>query len=653
MIFGKKKNKGAYPHSFAKRLTWRIMLRMLIIMGIPVVLLFFLTYLGVVSGMGVLTNKVLEGEVAEIRRITSDLYVAANNTAPSIREHLDNPDKMYDITEQIVKLNPYIRSCGISFREGYYPAKGRHYSPYALRDDSNKVVRIDLKAAHYNYLEAKWFREAIGKKEGIWSSPYIDTLHNNTPIVSYLLPIRDRRDSTVAVLGVDLSLDWLNNKIQLAKAYENEDGKKWNAKRKLYYFMTDSMGTILMHPSKHRIARQKMQRYMSLPDSVRAADFYSSSETFDTDTIENEEVFVNYDTVKYTNWTMALVIPQVVADIIGYVVASLFILFIVLGMLVVYVFGRRAIKKATKPLSQLAASADEVAKGHFDTALPIIKTGDEIHLLRDSFENMQQSLTKYVAELREATAQKAAIENEMKVAHNIQMSMLPKTFPPYPNRDDIDIFGTLKPAKAVGGDLFDFYIHNEQLVFCIGDVSGKGVPASLFMAVTRSLFRNITAHELKPHHIVKALNESLSENNDLYMFVTLFVGVLDLQTGLLRYCNAGHDAPLLIGNSVGTLPCNPNLPIGVMPDWQFTLQQVTLDSQTTIFLYTDGLNEAENILHAQFGDDRIISMAETLLQRGQNQPSTLIQLMTDAVHDFVGQAEQSDDLTMLAIQYKK
>ena len=233
------------------------------------------------------------------------------------------------------------------------------------------------------------------------------------------------------------------------------------------------------------------------------------------------------------------------------------------------------------------------------------------------------------------------------------MSMLPKIFPPYPERSDIDIFGQLTPAKAVGGDLFDFYIHDEKLFFCIGDVSGKGVPASLVMAVTRSLFRNVSAHESEPHLIARALNDSLSEGNEMNMFVTLFVGVLDLATGHLDYCNAGHDSPLLIGQGVAPLPCDPNLPVGVMPDWQFTLQQVTLAPQTTIFLYTDGLNEAENILHAQFGDDRIISLAETLLNRGQNKPSTIIQLMTDAVHDFVGQAEQSDDLTMLAIQYKR
>ena len=179
------------------------------------------------------------------------------------------------------------------------------------------------------------------------------------------------------------------------------------------------------------------------------------------------------------------------------------------------------------------------------------------------------------------------------------MSMLPKTFPPYPERNDLDIFGSLTPAKGVGGDLFDFYIRDEQLFFCIGDVSGKGIPASLYMAVTRSLFRNISQHVSKPEQIINALNQAQSEGNDTNMFVTLFVGVLDLKTGRLCYCNAGHDSPLLLGSKVTILPCECNLPIGVITDFTFEQQEITLKRPTTIFLFTDGLNEAENIDHAQ------------------------------------------------------
>jgi len=208
------------------------------------------------------------------------------------------------------------------------------------------------------------------------------------------------------------------------------------------------------------------------------------------------------------------------------------------------------------------------------------------------------------------------------------------------------------PAKAVGGDLFDFFIRDEKLFFCVGDVSGKGVPASMFMAVARSLFRNVSAHVPEPHIIAKALNESMSDGNEMNMFVTMFIGVLDLQTGHLSYCNAGHDAPLLIGQGVGVLPCESNLPIGLM-DWNFVMQETTIVPGTTIFLFTDGLNEAENALHQQFGDERILQLAEEQLAKGEYQPMPLIQRMSAAVHFFAGAAEQSDDLTMLAIQYKK
>ena len=378
----------------------------------------------------------------------------------------------------------------------------------------------------------------------------------------------------------------------------------------------------------------------------------SIEEKLDDDlTIDGEKVLVCAQKVKHTDWTIAIAVPSVVIDIIGYIAAGFAITGILIGMLVVYFFGRRTIKKNVKPLTLLAASADEVAKGNFQTALPTINSHDEIHRLRDSFGNMQRSLVNYTEDLRATTAQKASMESELKIAHDIQMSMLPKTFPPYPERNDIDIYGSLKPAKGVGGDLFDFYIRDEKLIFCIGDVSGKGVPASLFMAVTRSLFRNISAHVAIPSEIMRTLNNAMSESNETNMFVTVFIGVLDLKTGLLRYCNAGHDAPLLVGRDVGALSCEPNLPIGVVAGYEYTQQEVSIDPKTTIFLFTDGLNEAENYEHAQFGDLRIWNLAKLLLDEQRHQPKHMIDAMANAVHTFVGEAEQSDDLTMLAIQY--
>ena len=231
------------------------------------------------------------------------------------------------------------------------------------------------------------------------------------------------------------------------------------------------------------------------------------------------------------------------------------------------------------------------------------------------------------------------------MAHSIQMSMLPKEFPPFPERNDINIYGIQKPAKAVGGDLFDFFIRDEQLFFCIGDVSGKGVPASLVMAVTRTLFRNISVHTAEPSHIMETMNVAVCDGNDNNMFVTLFIGVLDLQTGHLCYCNAGHDSPYIQRDM---LPCDPNLPIGVMPDWHFTEQETDMASGTIIFLYTDGLTEAENTHLEQFGHQRVSEVITSF----EGTPQQLIACMSDAVRHFVGETEQNDDLTMLAIEYK-
>ena len=645
--FLKKKPTTGYPKSFARRLTWRIMLRMFLIMIIPVLLLFWLTYGIVALGAMSISERVLKGEKEEVRRITSDLYMAATNTAPFIEENLDNADKMYDIMNRMLKLNPYMRSCGIYFVEGYYPQKGRLFAPYASRRDSIIKESQDACDQGNDYVKDKWFKDAIASKEGYWAKPFLDNDSAKSPLVSYLLPIHDQQNRTVAVLGVDLLLSWLNEKIQPVRW---KDSEKWNPEYQIYFFMTDSTGTLLVHPDTKRLVVENMKPYINDYNNLGHLTIDDSRE--DEKVVEGVETLVCSQVVKYTNWNISIVIPQFFINVAGYIVAGIAIMFVFMGQLVVYFFGRRSIKKAVNPLQQLAISADEVAKGNFKTALPELKSHDEIHHLRDSFAQMQQSLTRYIEDLRTATAQKAAIENEMKVAHDIQMSMLPKTFPPYPERSDLDIYGTLTPAKGVGGDLFDFYIRDEKLFFCIGDVSGKGIPASLYMAVTRSLFRNISQHVSKPDHIVNALNQAQSEGNDTNMFVTLFVGVLDLKTGRLSYCNAGHDAPLLLGNEVTILPCECNLPIGVIADFTFEQQEITLERPTTIFLFTDGLNEAENIDHAQFGDERIKNIAESLVADGQPEPTQVIRHMTDAVHTFVGIAEQSDDLTMLAIEIK-
>ena len=673
-IFFWKKNQKPYPRSFAKRLTWRIMLTLFIVMGIISAIIVCICWAITLTSVSGITDRQLEYKAKTVEQILTEVYVATVNTVPDIEDNLHRPDRMQGVMKRIVELNPHIRSCGISFRENYYPQKGRWFCPYAQRRDSDSIVILQtIGGLKQDYLNEAWFQEAMKAKEGYWSKPFFDGTDQKTPLVAYLVPIRDERDSTVAVLGVDLSLDYLADDISNEFFSFNSRKDGWSAEKNIYYFVSDSTGTYLVHPDKNRIVNQNYNDIAKL--TANPSDDYlgqilmkHESGHLMTDgrgndlVIDGEKVMVNFKSLEHTPWTMFMVLPTFFVDVIFYILGGLLLFFILIGLIGVFFAGRRGIKKSSEPLRQLALSANEVAKGNFDTHLPGIHSRDEIHQLRDSFENMQQSLTRYVNELRDTTAQKAAMESELKIAHDIQMSMLPKTFPPYPERDDIDIYGMLTPAKAVGGDLFDFYIRDEKLFFCIGDVSGKGIPASMFMAVTRSLFRNISAHVVLPEHIAYALNNALTEGNETNMFVTLFTGVLDLATGHLHYCNAGHNAPLLVGcdvedsvphadPQVRELPCLPNLPLGIMGEFQFEAQEVDLDPDTTIFLFTDGLNEAENAFHEQFGDERIVEVANRLLAKREHQPINITYEMFQAVHTFVNGAEQSDDLTMLAIQY--
>lgn len=252
-------------------------------------------------------------------------------------------------------------------------------------------------------------------------------------------------------------------------------------------------------------------------------------------------------------------------------------------------------------------------------------------------------------QLEETTTAKERIESELRIARNIQMGMVPRVFPPFPDRQDIDLYASITPAKAVGGDLYDFFILDGKLFFCLGDVSGKGVPASLFMAVAVNLFRVAARQHPSPAEIATRMNDVLAEDNENSMFVTMFIGVADLSTGRLEFCNAGHNPPV-VKEADGTarfLKMKPNSPLGFWPGLQYVGESLEDISMRPIFVYSDGLNEAENAHHDQFGDDRLLSLIQ---EHDYESAEQTINLLLDEVHEHVGGAEQSDDLTMLCLR---
>ncbi|MBO7544604.1 MAG: SpoIIE family protein phosphatase [Bacteroidales bacterium] len=248
---------------------------------------------------------------------------------------------------------------------------------------------------------------------------------------------------------------------------------------------------------------------------------------------------------------------------------------------------------------------------------------------------------------RKVEGESQRLEDELMVAHGIQMGMLSKVFPPFPDRVEIDIYASLTPAKEVGGDLYDNFLHGDTLWFCVADVSGKGVPAALVMALARSQFRTEARHGVSPSAVMSALNLSMSEVNESNLFVTMFIGALDVTTGSLRYCNAGHNPPVIVCDGEKSfLPVKPNLPFGLIGDFPYKTAETSLKAGSTIFLYTDGLTESESVSKELFGEEKMFSILDSAKTPEEN-----VRNMSEALDAHAAGAEQSDDLTMLAIRF--
>ncbi|MBQ8066142.1 MAG: serine/threonine-protein phosphatase [Prevotella sp.] len=262
-------------------------------------------------------------------------------------------------------------------------------------------------------------------------------------------------------------------------------------------------------------------------------------------------------------------------------------------------------------------------------------------------ETHEELLTAY-DQLEETTAAKERIESDLRIARNIQMGMVPSTFP---ERPDVDLYASMTPAKEVGGDLYGYYLSGDKLYFALGDVSGKGVPASLFMAQATRLFRTLAAQQLMPAAICTQINEALSgEDNETCMFVTMFVGLADLTTGHLDFCNAGHNPPVLLRDGKAEfIEMVPNAPIGLFPGMEYEGEEIADIAGCPLFVYTDGLNEAENRQQEQFTDERLLEMlAGTPFVSSQQ----TIDMLRTAVEAHRDGAEPNDDLTMLCVRVK-
>ena len=647
---------------FAKRLSLRFIIVVLLLMGLMGAGMLWWTTV-VVKNFNerffyVMMDVTSENTEKELRGVE----VACLNHAGDVRQYLDSPDDVFAHMKQNLEHIP--RRSGIlgyfaAFEPDYFPKEGRWFEPYVVwRGDTLTQMRVK----GHDYFQEEWYSKGLHAREFYWSEPYRAETTKDKLLCSCVVPLVNDAQQTVGIFGADLTLDWVREWLKQKDAEMNErsiaqlmGADSRNKGLWTYSFIISNNGDYISHPDSSRILTGNFYTEISAQTDTMTqrmvremkADITGYAETV----IDGEEVEVYYSQLEYTDWTMAIVVPRTIPATARTIVSLVLIAFILIALLLIYLFSRYAIQHTTRPLRALAGSANEVAKGHFDAALPEIRHHDEIRQLRDAFSDMQRSLSQYVEQLKKTTAENAAYESEMSIAREIQMAMIPDRYPPFPERTDIDIYGMMIPAKEVGGDLFDFLLRDDHLYFCIGDVSGKGVPAALVMAVIRSLFRSTVAVEQQTDRIMMRINAALCDGNKTGMFVTLFIGDLDLTSGRLAYCNAGHEAPLVYGQTLRRLPVTAHLAAGILDDLQYKAQETQLEPHETLMLFTDGLTEARNEGNEIFDITRVMQTGNQTLTSGHTAPQQVISEMMAAVNAFVGDASQSDDLTLLALRF--
>ena len=640
-------------HSFANILSFRVMLVLIVMMTIIMITVHDVTKDTMALEAGSRYESIILNSNERIRGVLSDVYVGAINNINDIERDIDDPDKLQAHLERMVKLNMYMSSCRLIFEPDFFPQKGHHLEIYAWRDSTGTIRGKQMNEHHPDYLTHPWYKAAFERQEGDWTPPYFDRAASHQLTTTYLTHIHDHQGRKVGMLGADVSLEWLRLRHQRIDA-ENHERFEKDFKDQSYSFIIDSDGTYLIHPDRERVLKKKFQDVAALtPDTAddeMAQDMIAGKSGSRRILKDGVDSWVFYSFVKYADWTVVVVVPEAIIHHNGNTLVLLLLGILATGLLVIYVLSHKLIHQIMKQLKRFVTAAGEMAQGNFNAELPEMRS-KEMDALRTAFMDMENSLARYVEELKTTTASNVAMEQELKIASDIQQQMLPKVYPPFPERTDIDIFGEVVTAKKVGGDLFDFFIRDDKLYFSIGDVAGKGVPAALVMAVTRSMFRSASLSNTSPKLIVESINRSVCQSNDSFMFVTLFMGVLDLKTGHLLYTNAGHEPPVLVGGAhTRFLNVNNNIPLGLRSDWEYTEQKSLIDKGTTLFLYTDGYTEAETTEHEQFGRERMCSEALRLSAEHLDSREFVRQIR-QAERTFVHGIPQSDDISLLAIKY--
>jgi len=572
----------------------------------------------------------LEDSLAEVRKIP-EMIGRSLETG-----HFDTPEKVESYLREVLERNPEIYGSCIAFKPHGLDPEVTAYAPYWYRSEEGSKFE-QLAKPDYNYFQWDWYRLPRDAGHAMWTEPYFDDGGGNTIMITYSAPFR-RDDAFWGIATIDIAMSQLMQ--QAAKAPVGTTG---------YVFIVSKQGRYLAYPDASKIMQAAIQdSHPELGQHMLAGEsgFLRTHEP-----LQNRQAWIAYAPVQNGELSLAIVYPEAeaLAEARRLRVELLATGFVgLIGLFGALIFIARSV---SKPIQQLARAAQLVADGDLEQRLSVTSPTEEVRHLTNAFNKMTRDLQMRMQELRYTTTVKERFEGELNAARSIQMSLVPKNFPAFPGRPEFDVHALLRPAREIGGDLYDFYFLDEDcLCFLIGDVSGKGVPAALFMAVTKTLLKASSSRSISMAHLMEQVNNELCEQTDSGMFVSLIYGHLDVKTGQLEFTNAGHPAPYLIATDgcVRPLAGEKDVAVGAMAGLEYHSNRVQLAVGETLFFFTDGVPEALDRSDHFYANSRL----EIVLRDLAGLP---VEKMTRGVvrdvRTFCGEREQSDDISVMAVRW--
>jgi phosphoserine phosphatase RsbU/P len=543
----------------------------------------------------------LDGHFGILSQVAHDLA-----SFIEVNDNLNEVD-IYELLRSNINRNPLVFGSAIAFEPYQFKPDLRLFSPYAYRD-GNVIKSIDIGKQAYDYTENKWewYTRTKTINHPIWTEPYFDEGAGNILMGTYAVPFYKNGEFR-GVATIDIPL----NELQAIVSSEYLQNQP--------FIIVSSKGRFISHPDPAMIMHETIQHRALLSGDAKlkklAEELLSGHSGVirvkHLELLSDEPLWIFYAPLEETGWGLATAVAedeileflkmQITRGTIG---ISILIILVIISILLI---GTHI----TRPILHLANIVKQLGGGNFSVNINNIKSQDEIGDLARAFKHMVEQLKYHIQVITRETASREAFESELRIAREIQSSLLPNVYPPFPDRNEFDLAALNVPAKHIAGDFFDyFFIDNDHLVLLVADVSGKGAPSAIVMAVTRTIIRNLSGSGMLPACLLQETNKTLLETRIENTFVTIFIAVYNPRTGELVYANAGHQPPYVLDpvNGISKLGEATGTIVGMLEDLQIEDRTARLEPGQYLIIYTDGIPEARNPKGSFYGEQQFSNL---------------------------------------------